>query len=515
MKLSLEILKEALLEEFEIDQHFASERLELKKAVLLTGAPLEPDTVYMVEARRLPVRWKRTERDSLVVCGQVPEGYFEGSPVSWISVRDNRFPLVCNAVLTAFARYQDFEMNLKSAVLEAEEPERLCERIGRFLGSPIIVFDDRLRLVYCSSEAESLLEWERDDYSDYRTLPTEFINQLNLVYMESGEHFRNGAVLLRDDRLSYNLITTLNGRDEYILMVFETEKPLTIATQQVASQCVGYILRAFEQARGNNPAYNGLETLVKFLLGGSRYNATDLEIRLETVGWKSSDNCCCMVIFDPYSRVGAKSLSAFCLKVEKSFKACVAFLYEDKAVAVVNLDKSGCKPRDIPNRIGILIREGLLKAGVSFRYWSFENTRIYYQQACSAYEMGTLYDPDKWCYMFEDVALRYFMHYGASRIPPRHLCHPVLVELFRYDEANGTDLLHTMEAYVNNNCNAVTAANQLFIHRNTFYQRMSKIQELMDVNLADQEVRLYLQLSSYLIAMYYYEKDNGLKFPAE
>lgn len=515
MKLSLEIVMEALREEFEIAHYQGTELLELKKAVLLTGAPLETDTVYMVEARRLPVRWKHTQRANLVICGIVPPGYFDGCPVSYISVKDNRFSPVCNAVLGIFSRCQEFEMNLKSAVLDAEAPERLCDRVGRFLQAPIIVFDDRLRLIYCSQEAESLLEWEKDDYSDYRTLPTEFINQLNLVYMESAEHFRNGAVLLRDDRLTYNLITTLNGRDEYILTVFETGRPLTIGTQQIVSQCTSYILRSFEQARGKNPAYNGLETLVKFLLDGSRYNANDLEIRLETVGWKSSDNCCCMVVFDPYCRSGSKSLSTFCTKVEKNFNACVSFLYEDKAVAVVNLDKSFCKPRDIPNRIAILIREGLLKAGVSFRYWSFENTRIYFQQACNAYEMGTLYYPDKWCYMFEDVALRYFMHYGASRIPPRHLCHPVLVELFRYDEANGTDLLHTMEAYVNNNCNAVTAANQLFIHRNTFYQRMNKIQELMDVDLENQEVRLYLQLSSYLIAMYYYEKDNGLKFPAE
>jgi len=61
----------------------------------------------------------------------------------------------------------------------------------------------------------------------------------------------------------------------------------------------------------------------------------------------------------------------------------------------------------------------------------------------------------------------------------------------------------------------VTASNLLFIHRNTFYQRLARIQELINLNLDNPDVRLYLQLSTYLIAMYYYEKDNRLIFPAE
>lgn len=516
MKLSLGMLHEALTEQFLVSvlDDRCSYPMDLKCAGLLTGAAPEPGIVYLCEARRLPVRWKHSGKATLIIVGEVPEDYFSGANVLYFCVDTNRFSAVCNAVFETFARYGEFDNALKAAVLEDSSPDTVCSQIAKFAGCPMIVFDEALRILYCSADAETLLEWEVDTYSGMRTLPTEFINQLNLVYMEA-EEFINGSVLLRDDRLPYNLICTLNGKDDYIITLFEVGKNLTRCTLQTISYIKPYLLRVFEDARGKNPSSNCLASLVLDLLGGTRYSSNDLENQLDTVGWKSADNCCCIVAHEPYSRSNSKSLTTFCLKVEKQFKACVAFPYTDKAVVIVNLDKSGCKPRDIPNRIGILIREGLLKAGVSFKYWSFENTHIYYQQACSAYEMGNLYNPSNWCYMFEDVALQYFMHYGSSKIPPRHLCHPALVELHRYDQANGTDLLRTLETYVGNNCNAVTASNLLFIHRNTFYQRLARIQELINLNLDNPDVRLYLQLSTYLIAMYYYEKDNMLIFPSE
>lgn len=490
--------------------------MELNNAALLTSAPPEAGIVYVADAKRMPVRWKYPGHATLVIVGSLPEGYFHSCDVDYFCVNDNRFSVVYNAVQAVFSRYQAFDSAMKDILIQNAPPEQLCDIISAFLDAPMIVFDETLRLRYCSDNAAGLMEWEVDPYSGRNVLPTEFLNQLNLVYMEKAADFINGAVLLKDDRLSNNLICTLNGKNDYILAVFETKKPLTRNTLQTVSYCNTFILRSFEKSMGKSPASNCLATLVSSMLGGTKYSTTDLENQLASVGWKTHDSCCCcFVVLERYPHPNSTYLNTFCLKVESQFKACVSFLYNDKAVVVVNLDKSNCKSRDIPNRIGVLIREGLLKAGVSFKYWNFETTPIYYQQACSAYEMGSLYNPSSWCYLFEDFALQYFMHYGSSRLPPRHLCHPALVELHRYDLENGTALLPTLETYVGNNCNAVTAANLLFIHRNTFYQRLTKIQEILNLNLDNADVRLYLQLSTYLISMYYYELENGFAFPHE
>lgn len=43
------------------------------------------------------------------------------------------------------------------------------------------------------------------------------------------------------------------------------------------------------------------------------------------------------------------------------------------------------------------------------------------------------------------------------------------------------------------------AANQLYIHRSTFINRMERIQELTRLNLDDYDTRLYLELSFRLL----------------
>ena len=88
MKLSMGMLYDALAEEYALSS-FDGRRgfaMELKNAGILTGAPPEPGIVYLVEARRLPVRWKHTGKTFLIVVGSIPENYFEESNVIYFCV---------------------------------------------------------------------------------------------------------------------------------------------------------------------------------------------------------------------------------------------------------------------------------------------------------------------------------------------------------------------------------------------------------------------------------------------
>ena len=516
MKLSMNILCEELGSQFQIE-HPAAEcmsEMRLSGASLLTNSPPQQDLVYLVESRRLPVRWKHTGQSSLIVVGKADPAYFQGTDVSYFTIDDNRFPLVMNAVLDVFRKYDALDNGLRDSILQGQSPETICDRVARELDSPVVVFDEASRIRFLSRDAEALLNWETDSFTGMRLVPTDFLNDISLVYTETKENASGSTVLLQDDRLPYNIITNLGGTNGLNLLVFESRRKLTRGMLQLASYLNRYIALAFENS-GKQDVHGGLATLISSMLDGKKYSSTELVNQLASVNWKVNDTCCCIVVYAPKNKQGAKYINNICLKLENQLKACVAFPYHGHAVAVVNLNKTDFNIQHIPNRIGILLREGLLKAVISFTYWNFETTPIYYQQACSAYDIGTLYSPSHWCYLFEDHALSYFMHYGSSRLPPRHLCHPALVHLYRYDLENGTDLLKTLEAYVGNNCNAVTAASKLFIHRNTFYQRLNKIQDMLNLDLENQDVRLYLQLSTHLISMYYYELENEFRFPYE
>ena len=91
--------------------------------------------------------------------------------------------------------------------------------------------------------------------------------------------------------------------------------------------------------------------------------------------------------------------------------------------------------------------------------------------------------------------MSYFLRYGTSRMEGKYLCHPDLMTLRDYDRENHTQLLKTLYCYLACGLNATAAAEALYIHRNTLYQRLGKIETLITSNLNNPETRLYLQIS--------------------
>ncbi|MGH3274524.1 MAG: helix-turn-helix domain-containing protein [Streptosporangiaceae bacterium] len=51
--------------------------------------------------------------------------------------------------------------------------------------------------------------------------------------------------------------------------------------------------------------------------------------------------------------------------------------------------------------------------------------------------------------------------------------------ILRYDTENGTKLAETMEQYFEANCNAAQAASRLYIHTNTLYQRLDRLDRVL------------------------------------
>ena len=71
-------------------------------------------------------------------------------------------------------------------------------------------------------------------------------------------------------------------------------------------------------------------------------------------------------------------------------------------------------------------------------------------------------------------------------------CDHWLAPLTRYDEQHNTDLLPTLNAYFNNNGNMARTAHVLNIHRNTLVYRLSRITEIIQLDMDDSNVRLNL-----------------------
>lgn len=518
MRLNLYTIYENMQEGFMLEKpkRFWKHEPSLESAILLNGPLIQENYIYVAEPDDLPGQWVSTDPVSMVIIGRIEENYFNKAPVDYFCVIDSDMPTVFNYILGIFRSYSSFDEKLSRNMLDNASPNDICEDIYHFMNIPYIVFDDSLRILFRSENTDPIMDWEKDSFSGLDLVSTEYYNQIMLV-SEKNMSIRLGTtILIKDDRLTLNMITSKDSTGLLNVWFFDIDDIFSLSTLAIVDHTSRYILASFSHASFNPyREEQSLSALISSMLDGQKYSAKELEERLQKAGWSSEDTCCCLILTNQSHNQSFSYTNTLCLKIENLFSSCVSFPYKEYIVSIINMDKSGCPIRAISNRIGVILRDSLLKAGISFKYWSFDTTPIYYKQAIAAYEMGSLYSPTHWYYYFEDYALFYMLHYGASRIPPRHLCHPALVHLYRYDKKNGTELLKTLETYIKNGCNAIITANELYIHRNTFYQRLRKINELEDIHLDNYDNRLYLQMSTKLIQMYYYELEEEFHFPQE
>ena len=79
------------------------------------------------------------------------------------------------------------------------------------------------------------------------------------------------------------------------------------------------------------------------------------------------------------------------------------------------------------------------------------------------------------------------------------LCTPQLLKLVEYDEQHDTEFAYTLQRYLVNERNIKMTATDLHIHRSTMNYRISRLHELLDMDLDDSENRLYLLNSFYML----------------
>ncbi len=114
-----------------------------------------------------------------------------------------------------------------------------------------------------------------------------------------------------------------------------------------------------------------------------------------------------------------------------------------------------------------------------------------YQEACIAVALPRLTGQKSF--------IQYFSHLGVFSIIFSHqtetvknYCLQVLGKVIEHDKKYGTDLLDTLRILLDNSCSWTTTANQMYVHVNTVYYRMFKVQKLLNVDFSLFETRLHL-----------------------
>ncbi|SHI49896.1 PucR C-terminal helix-turn-helix domain-containing protein [Dethiosulfatibacter aminovorans DSM 17477] len=118
-----------------------------------------------------------------------------------------------------------------------------------------------------------------------------------------------------------------------------------------------------------------------------------------------------------------------------------------------------------------------------------------HDEAVFAYKLGSKIHPERKIYYYDDYIVYHLLHEVSDHPALSKIYKNTVERIIRYDAENNTDFFDTLSSLIENDFNINQTANALFVHRNTLYKRMNKIDNLLDLNLEKSESRLLLQLA--------------------
>ncbi len=96
---------------------------------------------------------------------------------------------------------------------------------------------------------------------------------------------------------------------------------------------------------------------------------------------------------------------------------------------------------------------------------------------------------------FNDLGVYRYLYKIARMDDLRDMYQDQVARIANYDRRKGTDLLDTLETYLECAGNLTKTSNRLFVHRNTLIQRLERLQSLCDIDLQERSNWLTLQVA--------------------
>ncbi|MGN0314262.1 MAG: PucR family transcriptional regulator [Fusicatenibacter sp.] len=510
MRLNSDILYDYLKETMEIRSFGKGvESLKLHRPKLYTGENNEflPDQLYVALVDQLPAN-PILHRGTVIVCiGGTPLPVYTTGTCVCLAVMDSTdLFTVNNQIQHIYDRMDQWEEELRIALVKNTDIQEMLDVSFDILNNPMVVIDSEYKVVGYSKIID-----EREDLALYRPDSDHMIRQ-DLVTRSIWENETNmtmrkpfTVVYEKNVNFSSNLFDETryigNLSISFVLRPFRT-------SDNVLSQ---FLARHLELAMKHLTTLNHVQTdllrdifrslLKGYSLSGSARQYFDSYIK------KPSYRCIRAV---PSERSRKKIPSEYiCNLFENSFPGSAAFEYDSGIVIFLKIDEWKADENE-REKIIQLIKKLELSVGVSntLPFSQFHRLRAYYRQTEVALDFGTQLHPFKRIYYFEEYSMRYMIYSCVGEFPLEMLYSEGFQRLLAFNASTQTDYLETLRVYLNNNMNITKSAEDLYIHRSTFLERMKKIEGILKVDLKDPDERLQLNM---LLKMLEIQQGNHQK----
>lgn len=409
---------------------------------------------------------------------------------------------VLNRVQDVFSRYFRWYSECAQAITKGCPLSTLLDHTAEILPYPIIIVNAAQILVAHSKDLSAVIAPEdQNSIATDSSLPEEKLIQFNQVHNDT--YYQAGLIVIPPGffptkSYCYHILANEDRLGTIILKAPDGDHtPGTLHLFELFSALVHQWVRNNEERADSFRITSNFA----YTLDGKPGALSALFRQLSLFDWAVNCKKQVFVIASPGSQVN------FDLQVRKKLAkenlGIFSMSYQNQLVILCNLDMLDYE--DFTENLCAIMKENHCCGASSISFTKLDQLVNFYQQALTAVEHSP--QTPGVLYRCQDAAMHMITNIVDKAISTA-LLHPALAAIKAHDLAHKTDYGRTLFCFLKNERRHQQTAEELFIHRNTLFLRLEKIQELWPLDLSDGEERFYLLFSFY---QDHYSQQNSME----
>lgn len=395
-----------------------------------------------------------------------------------------------------FLEFEELDQEMNHLLRQDASLNKFGDTILKYVCNPISLHSEDLRLLFYSERKkprklriysdEQLNAYPPDDDIEELKVDREFnaaadSTEPSLFYSKQ-----------KGNRSLYHNIR-IDGIYVARLIFVETDRPLRSGDYALIlylADFITYMIDRKQLTLNNHPRF--LDECIMELIKGKEPESRRLYAALHELSWEPDDNFLCITVAASQYDIKTRVITSVALRIENALPGCISIINEDSILVICNLRKSSLPKEELLQKLVYILREGMMKAGISREFSSVLLLRDFYQQTLAALTMGKKKDPMFWTYRFESYALTYLLQNGQSNWCPEALMPSGLRKLMKYDRENNRQFTNSLKIYLREDRHIANTIRKLYMQRATFLYQLKRIQEISGLHLDNPDIRLEL-----------------------
>lgn len=263
--------------------------------------------------------------------------------------------------------------------------------------------------------------------------------------------------------------------------------------------CISDVYEDYLYDRFHMAMQKELEDIILKQLRGVIASEGEIRKILSSFKWENKQNFQ-VILFQFLPGAGGQvGVSFYPSQIQKLFRDSHVISMDDRFICIRNVSDTATSTDEYLEKLPYYLRETLSKAGISNIFHDFHHLYHHYLEAESALILGNRLDSTLWYYSFSNYTVPYILEQSTKDLQPIQLYHPAVIRLQKYDNDNGTQLVKTLDTFMQHKQNITHAAEELQIHRTSLLARLDRIRQLTAVNLDDPDTIFHLMFTFALI----------------